>query len=247
MIMFLRRFSFDGEYFMSKISRKQLLEKRLNRKLLAIVTQITQKLALDPFYNPRGYDGEIQKAYKEYITAILRLGEQEIIRNPNVELTESVIGVNKLERIIEERSFRASQATLNHLHGEVMPHIREGISEGKTLGKTGKLLEKEFRDMSRGGLMRISRTETQSVYNQSKIETMQASSVVWYKKWVSSGLDNMRESHAELDGEIVPVDEPFSNGLMYPGDESGPPEEVINCACTLVPVIINSKGEFEGD
>lgn len=29
--------------------------------------------------------------------------------------------------------------------------------------------------MSRGELMRISRTETQSVYNQSKMETMQTS------------------------------------------------------------------------
>jgi SPP1 gp7 family putative phage head morphogenesis protein len=230
---------------LSKFNRKELLEKRLNRKLLAIVTQITQKLLVYPLYNPRGYDTVIQEAYKEYIRAVLRLGEQEIIRHPHLELTESVIGVNKLERIIEERSFRASQKTLEHLHGEVMPRIQQGITEGKSLGKTSKLLEKEFRDMSRGGLMRISRTETQGVYNHSKMETMQSSTVVEYKKWVASGLDNMRESHAELDGETVPIDEPFSNGLMYPGDETGPPEEVINCACTLVPVIKSPGKETE--
>jgi SPP1 gp7 family putative phage head morphogenesis protein len=230
---------------MSKVNRKQLLERRLNRKLLAIVTQISQKLRKNPPYNPREYDVVIQEAYKEYIRAVLRLGEQEIIRHPHVELTESVIGVNKLERIIQERSFRASQATLNHLHGEVMPRIQKGIKEGQSLGKTSKLLEKEFRDMSRGGLMRISRTETQGVYNNSKMETMQSSQVVEYKKWVASGLDNMRESHAELDGETIPLDEPFSNGLMYPGDETGPPEEVINCACTLVPVIKSPSRELE--
>lgn len=230
---------------MTKVNRKQLLEKRLNRKLSSIVTRITRNLLSNRVYNPRKYDTQIQEAYKEYIRAVLQLGEQEIIRTPKIELTESVIGINKLERIIESGSFKASESTLNHLHGTVLPRIREGIIQGNALNKTSKILKKEFRGMSRGGLMHIARTETQSVYNQSKMETMRNSEVIQYKKWVSSCLDNMRESHAELDGEIVPVDEPFSNGLMYPGDESGEPEGVINCACTMVPVILDPKKDLD--
>jgi hypothetical protein len=37
-----------------------------------------------------------------------------------------------------------------------------------------------------------------------------------------------------LDGAIVDQDKKFDNGLMYPGDPSGRPEEVYNCRCTLV-------------
>jgi hypothetical protein len=46
-----------------------------------------------------------------------------------------------------------------------------------------------------------------------------------------------RHSHleaAQRSAQGIPLDEAFSNGLMYPGDENGPPEEVINCRCTLV-------------
>ncbi|MDD3985114.1 MAG: hypothetical protein PHY59_04320 [Methanobacterium sp.] len=47
----------------------------------------------------------------------------------------------------------------------------------------------------------------------------------------------MMEPHRELDGEIVPVGEPFCNGLMYPGDEFGPVDEGVNYSHTFVPFI----------
>jgi len=46
--------------------------------------------------------------------------------------------------------------------------------------------------------------------------------------------ERTRESHAEIDGEIVDIDKEFSNGLMYPADPDGEPAEVYNCRCTMV-------------
>lgn len=51
------------------------------------------------------------------------------------------------------------------------------------------------------------------------------------KTWLSSGLPNSR--HADMDGETVPIDEPFSNGANCPGDPSLGAEEVANCGCSL--------------
>ena len=51
------------------------------------------------------------------------------------------------------------------------------------------------------------------------------------KTWiVNSG--NPRPSHAAMNGETVPVDQPFSNGLMWPGD-GGDVDEVAGCNCGL--------------
>lgn len=52
------------------------------------------------------------------------------------------------------------------------------------------------------------------------------------KTWqVTSG--NPRSSHAALNGQSVPVDGTFSNGLRWPGDRSGSAEQTAGCKCTM--------------
>jgi len=51
------------------------------------------------------------------------------------------------------------------------------------------------------------------------------------KTWVA-GM-NPRSSHAAMDGETVPLGEPFSNGMSGPGDYSGGGDEVANCNCSM--------------
>lgn len=60
------------------------------------------------------------------------------------------------------------------------------------------------------------------------------------KEWLSVLGPTTRDSHAAAHGQRRPVDQPFSVGgaaLMFPGDPSGPPREVINCQCVDVPVL----------
>ena len=49
------------------------------------------------------------------------------------------------------------------------------------------------------------------------------------KEWVTGV--NPRESHAIMNGERVPYDEPFSNGAKWPGDDYLGPDETCNCNC----------------
>lgn len=52
------------------------------------------------------------------------------------------------------------------------------------------------------------------------------------KTWVvTSG--KPRSSHAQMDGETVPLGELFSNGMSSPGDYSGGADEVAGCTCEL--------------
>lgn len=59
------------------------------------------------------------------------------------------------------------------------------------------------------------------------------------KTWVVTSA-NPRPSHAVMDGETVPIDEPYSNNLMWPGDISGAAGdagEISNCSCQSVLLI----------
>lgn len=86
--------------------------------------------------------------------------------------------------------------------------------------------------------MRIARTELGFAMNYGH-QTGAEQAMLEYdlpmdKGW-STSLDNrVRDSHAELHGEVVPMDARFSNGLEYPGDPNAvDPAEVVNCRCVV--------------
>lgn len=65
------------------------------------------------------------------------------------------------------------------------------------------------------------------------------------KQWMAALDERTRVSHRHLDGEIKPVNDKFSNGLMHPGDTTGRPAEVYNCRCTMVPIVNDQLYEGE--
>ena len=84
---------------------------------------------------------------------------------------------------------------------------------------------------------RISRTETNTAHNAARVEQMRRGSVGSHI-WLSSRDNRVRETHQLVDGEQALVGELFSNGVMYPGQPGGaPPQEIINCRCTTIPVL----------
>jgi uncharacterized protein with gpF-like domain len=92
--------------------------------------------------------------------------------------------------------------------------------------------------------MRIARTETTIAMNLATNQAGVESGVLIDKEWISAGDGKERPTHAELNGEQVDMNEPFSNGLMYPGDPSGDAGEVINCRCTFLQI---PKRDAEGN
>lgn len=53
------------------------------------------------------------------------------------------------------------------------------------------------------------------------------------KVWMAVLDNRTRESHAELDGVAIPLNETFDNGCDRPRDPKGSLEETINCRCDL--------------
>ena len=55
------------------------------------------------------------------------------------------------------------------------------------------------------------------------------------KMWVTG--PKSRDSHAAMNGETVPIDDKFSNGAEWPGDDSLSPDESCGCNCTTKVII----------
>jgi hypothetical protein len=55
------------------------------------------------------------------------------------------------------------------------------------------------------------------------------------KEWVTG--PNSRPTHTAMNGEQVPIDDTFSNGARWPGDDNLDPDESCGCNCTTEVVI----------
>lgn len=53
------------------------------------------------------------------------------------------------------------------------------------------------------------------------------------KTWIHTGGATSRPEHAAMDGETVGIAELFSNGLRWPGDPAGGPEDNAECHCRV--------------
>jgi HK97 family phage portal protein len=80
-------------------------------------------------------------------------------------------------------------------------------------------------------------TEIVASANAGQYMAWEQSGVVKGRTWLTARDDKVRDLHFEMDGEFAAIDEPFKNGLMFPGDPSGPPEEIVNCRCTEEPEV----------
>lgn len=118
--------------------------------------------------------------------------------------------------------------------------ITQGILQGESIPKIAKRLQ-TVTDMDKRAAIRNARTLITSAQNEGRMEGLkyaESLGIKVKKQWLATLDDRTRDSHALLDGEIVEVDEEFSNGLMFPADMSADdPAEVYNCRCTMLSVV----------
>ena len=89
--------------------------------------------------------------------------------------------------------------------------------------------------------VRYARTAATGAQNAGRVdsyERAQKMGIELEQEWLATLDNRTRDEHRDLDGQHVPVGEPFEvdgEEIRYPGDPSAPGYLVWNCRCTLVP------------
>ena len=112
----------------------------------------------------------------------------------------------------------------------------QGILQGESMDKIAKRL-RNVQKMNKTQAIRSARTIVTGAENKGRQDSYaraEADGIILQKEWLATNDGRTRHSHAMLDGAIVDQDKKFENGLRYPGDPRGRPEEAYNCRCTLV-------------
>ncbi len=140
-------------------------------------------------------------------------------------------------------SYSTNQRMKWAAHQIAFPIMQKGYQEGVGIDEVARRLKVEFPELAKWESKRLARTTTHQASQWGANQTIQKHSE--YKQWWTAddtqvrGLNPRdRADHRKMHGEICRVSEPFSNGLMHPGDWTGSPEEAINCRCRVLPFVI---------
>ena len=163
----------------------------------------------------------------------LRRSLRRIIRND-----QPFFGTLKwTEEDLLNKTFIASKRTLARVASDINQIITKGYTDGHGINVVANMLTTRFDQLETWEAKRIARTEIHNSHNQGVMRTYETMNVS-YTQWIAADDDRTRESHAELNGEIIPMGGTYSNGLAYPGDTTGDIEEWINCRCSNAPFVI---------
>ena len=115
--------------------------------------------------------------------------------------------------------------------------VSQAILQGESIDELSKRIARDTCMQAGRSSLLYARTAMTGAQNAGRVERMKEAEemgVKVQKQWMSTLDSRTRDSHRDMDGEIVNTDEEFSNGLEYPGDPGGDDREVYNCRCTLI-------------
>lgn len=125
--------------------------------------------------------------------------------------------------------------------------ITQSVLQGESVPAASKRLRSVV-DMDERAATRAARTALTGAENAGRVSSYDRArgmGIDVRARWMATLDSRTRDSHRQLDGEVVGDDGKFSNGLRYPGDPEGPAAEVWNCRCTLA-ASIPGHDAFEG-
>lgn len=191
-----------------------------------------------------GYTGVMYDLNKQGIPCTVPINQKQVVKALDID---SKISKGLYTRMGEN---------VDYLKKSIRAEVSRGVANGSSWGDIAQHIANGMNspfDRAINNTIRIARTEGHRVQQQSTLDAQkaaQATGAKIKKQWCSTLDDRTRDTHRQLDGVIVDVDEDFTlpGGLhaQYPGG-FGDPAEDCNCRCCLLQRAVWGLDEDELD
>jgi HK97 family phage portal protein len=159
------------------------------------------------------------------------------------DVVKRMLGEFSLEWKIESEAMFLKQTHINRItqinettYKQILESTKNVIQSGADVGELERQIRGVFNER-RKNARTIARTESNSMANDFQNQNYEANGIEKVE-WLTAQDEIVRDTHAMQDGEIVNRGQSFMNGLKFPSDmSSGLASEVINCRCSLLPVV----------
>lgn len=173
---------------------------------------------------------KMKKVMDFYLPRAAKIGGMRALRDLGVSLAFHL----RDPKIIEAIQKRGAKIT-GQISKRTLDRFRETfykmyMEEGMTPYDLRKRIKDMFRETYKNRAFTIARTECGIAQMETQFRAYQKNGIK-KKRWMAIIDEKTRESHERVNGEVQFMEDPFTNGLMYPLDDRGPAEEIINCRC----------------
>lgn len=124
---------------------------------------------------------------------------------------------------------------------DIFTSLTRMIDEGQSVRNTAAQIMAASANYSRARAMNVARTEMTNAMNAGHVagirQIQEESGLAMSKEWLSVLGTTTRDTHADADGQEVPVDDEFTVGdyrASRPGHQSLPAKERCNCQCSVI-------------
>lgn len=143
-----------------------------------------------------------------------------------------------VEQLLDKTAARAVSLT-QETRDVMRKTIGQAYSEGWSVTQTADALQTQISGLSATTAVMQARTDLVGLGNGASLASASAlgDAAPPTKVWLTAGDELVRPTHADAEGQEVPLDQPFQVGddeLAYPGDPDGSDSETINCRCSIV-------------
>ncbi len=159
------------------------------------------------------------------------------------QLTEEQLEQRNIQFDILARQVARSELVTQNTEKDLISMLVELVQENATQQEMQRAMRDKFRQYREYRVDRITNTVVVGAFESGTLLSWQEAGIT-KKGWLSTQDDRVRNSHdtrlhPEL-AEPIDINSPFVVAgveLRYPGDPDGPPALIINCRCTMIPII----------
>lgn len=141
----------------------------------------------------------------------------------------------------------------DEVYALIVAEVERGISGGRPLedvaSEINRVLTATGSERWPSRAMTVARTETiaavnAGIFRAAQLDAEDRGDLAPAKVWIATDDTRTRPTHDDADRQRTLLGSPFRVGsarLLFPGDPTGPAHEVINCRCSMIPVVLGEE------
>lgn len=138
----------------------------------------------------------------------------------------------------------------DEVYSLIVAEVERGVTEGLSIPEVTEAVQRVLTSTGSeywpNRARTVARTETigavnAGVFRAAELDAEERGDPAPFKVWIATDDARTRPTHNEADGQRTLLRSPFQVGaasLLYPGDPTGPAVEVVNCRCSILPIVL---------